>query len=96
MTSRPRRAASLLAPVAFALGGAVRNGFGALLCQFLLNQENFQTRKSIELQLKDGVGLLLIQVKTQHDLSRCIGLAFARTNQSDQLVQSIEDDFEAL
>ncbi len=54
----------------------------ALVLELLLDHEDLEARQPIELELEDGVGLLLVELELLHDLLRCVGLALGRADRS--------------
>ena len=58
--------------------------------------EDLELCEAVQLQLEDGVGLDVRQAEAGHEFCRRVPLAFARSDQRDQLIQGIEDGLEAL
>ena len=68
----------------------------ALLVELLLDHQNLEPRQAIDLQLEDGVGLLGIEPEPLHDLLGGVGLPVRLPDDAQDLVEHVEDLFEAL
>ena len=58
--------------------------------------EDLETGEPVDLQLEDGVGLLGVELEPRHDLLGRVGLAVRLPDHLDDLVERVENGFEAL
>ena len=68
----------------------------ALLLELLPDDQDFEPRQPVDLQLEDGVGLLGVELEPRHDLLGGVGLAVGLADDADDLVERVEDHLEAL
>src|SRR5262249_44812656 len=68
----------------------------ALFGELLLDEQDLEPREPVELELEDGVGLLLGQLEARDELLCGVGLSFALADDLDHLVEGVEDLLEAL
>ena len=67
-----------------------------LLFELFADDEDLETRQAVDLQLEDGVGLLGVELEPRHDLFGRVRLAVRLADDPDDLVERVEDRFEAI
>ena len=68
----------------------------ALLLELVADDQDFEPRQPVDLQLEDRVGLLGVELEPLHDLLGGVGLAVGLADDADDLVERVEDLLEAL
>ncbi len=66
-----------------------------LVLELLPDDENLEPGEAVDLQLEDGVDLFGVELEPRDDLFRRIGLAVRLADDLDDLVERVEDRFEA-
>jgi hypothetical protein len=70
-------------------------GFLAFVVELLAHEQDLELGEAVELELEDGLGLFFVEVVAVHHLAGGVGFAFAGADEGDDLVEGVEDGFEA-
>ncbi len=66
----------------------------SLLLELLTDDQNFEPRQAVDLQLEDRVGLLGVELEARHDFLGGVRLAVRLADHPDDFIERIEDRLE--